>query len=162
MTNTIVLSVDQVLIVTGLDLLNQRPVRDQLMDEPFRSHLVDELERSLVSRQRFRLYMRALDNILGTRKRSGWKSDPYTRSTRDFNCRGGNDYPQFGHQGRFSSYCSIGTRFMNATFACLNSYFEDVVNPIWFNSTLKIADFSDIPAVMGSAEYLVDLLDFTA
>jgi len=75
------LSVDQVLIVTGLDLLNQRPVRDQLMDEPFRSHLVDELERSLVSRQRFRLYMRALDNILGTRKPAAAEIDEVTFSS---------------------------------------------------------------------------------
>jgi hypothetical protein len=60
--------IDHVLIVTGLDLLDQRPSGEQRLEEPFRSRLVAELEQSLVNRQRLRLYMRALDNILGTRK----------------------------------------------------------------------------------------------
>src|SRR5579883_39252 len=59
---------DQLLVVTGLDLLDQRSGGDQPLDGTFRSRVVEELERSLVDRQRFKLYMRALDNVLGVRK----------------------------------------------------------------------------------------------
>jgi hypothetical protein len=68
MKHTFGVSLDQVLIVTGLDLLDQRPSSQQRLEEPFRSRLVTELEGSLVNRHRFTLYMRALDNVLGKRK----------------------------------------------------------------------------------------------
>jgi hypothetical protein len=64
------LALDHLLIVTGLDLLDQRPNSEQRLEEPFRSRLVEELERSLVNKQRFKLYMRALDEILGRREPS--------------------------------------------------------------------------------------------
>src|SRR4051812_33323651 len=61
-------ALDPLLVVTGLDLLAQRPGSEQRLDEPFRARLVEVLERSLLNRQRLRLYMRALDEVLGTRK----------------------------------------------------------------------------------------------
>jgi hypothetical protein len=60
--------IDQLLLVTVLDLLDQRSTGEVQMDERFRSEAVEELERCLVNRERFRLFMRALDTILERRK----------------------------------------------------------------------------------------------
>src|SRR5437016_2980270 len=69
---------DYLQIVTVLKQLWPKLCREQRLDGPFRSRLVEELERLLLNRQRFELYAFALAKVLGPREPAGFEIDEKT------------------------------------------------------------------------------------